>query len=84
MSEVVKLEQQLLEFEQAASKSLADAKTQTDIELVRQEYLGQKGALNNILRSLSQIDKEDRPRLGQSANTTKEKLEILYLGNLWV
>jgi phenylalanyl-tRNA synthetase alpha chain len=79
MSEVVKLEQQLLEFEQAASKSLADAKTQTDIELVRQEYLGQKGALNNILRSLSQIDKEDRPRLGQSANTTKEKLETLYL-----
>src|SRR5271170_4050492 len=78
MTEVAKLEQQLREFEQTASKSLADAKTQADIESKRQEYLGQKGALTSVLRTLSQIDKEDRPRLGQLANAVKEKLESLY------
>ncbi len=79
MTEVAKLEQQLLEFEQTASKSLAEAETLADIESARQAFLGQKGALTNILRTLSQIDKQDRPRLGQSANSTKEKLESLYI-----
>ncbi len=79
MTEVAKLEQQLLEFEQAASKSLAEAKTQGEIESSRQEFLGQKGILTNILRSLPQLSKEDRPRLGQFANTVKQKIELLYL-----
>jgi phenylalanyl-tRNA synthetase alpha chain len=78
MTEVTKLEQQLLEFEQTASKSLSEAQTLADVESARQEFLGQKGALTNILRSLAQVDKQDRPRLGQSANSTKEKLESLY------
>jgi len=78
MTEVTKLEQQLLEFEQAASKSLKEAKTQADIESARQEFLSQKGPLNGILRGLAQIDKQNRPRLGQLANNTKEKLETLY------
>ena len=79
MTEAAKLEQQLLDFEKTASKSFAQAQTLVEIENTRQEFLGQKGALTNILRSLSQIDKQDRPRLGQSANNTKEKLESLYL-----
>ncbi len=78
MTEVAKVEQQLLEFEQTAGKSLAAAKTQTEIEATRQEFLGQKGTLTNVLRSLAQIDKQERPRLGQLANTVKEKLESLY------
>jgi len=79
MTQVIELEQQLIEFERTASKSLADANAHAQIEAIRQEFLGQKGALTGILRALSQIEKEDRPRIGQLANKVKENLEALYL-----
>ncbi len=53
MTQVIQLEKQLTEFEQTASKSLAEAKTHAQIESIRQEVLGQKGTLTSILRGSS-------------------------------
>jgi len=57
-----------------------------DIENIKVKYLGRKGELNTIKRSLKDIDPEIRPEIGNIANTIaniieekiQEKHQILY------
>jgi len=41
-------------------------------------YLGKKGALTQMLRSVGQLPKEERPAFGQAANKVKVALEAAY------
>jgi phenylalanyl-tRNA synthetase alpha chain len=43
-------------------------------------YLGKKGQLTQILRSISQLPNEERPAFGQTVNKVKVELEALYEG----
>src|ERR1700734_1772182 len=79
MTEGTSLEQQLLEMKQAALKSFSKAISHAELESVRQEYLGQKGALTSILRGLSQIDQNARATVGRQSNEIKAELESIYL-----
>lgn len=42
---------------------------------VRVNFLGKKGELSNLLKSLKDVAKEDRPKVGQMVNETREKIE---------
>ena len=42
-----------------------------DLERLRVKYLGRKGALTGILRSLGKLDPEVRRQVGQEANRVK-------------
>ena len=44
---------------------------------IRVKYLGKKGEITNFLRSLEQLSKEDRPRIGQIVNEARHQLEAL-------
>lgn len=46
-----------------------------ELERIRVQYLGRKGALTGVLRSLGKLDPEVRRRVGQEANRAKEALE---------
>ncbi len=48
------------------------------LEDFRIKYLGRKGQFNTIMRGLGSVAKEDRPRLGQLANTVKAEIEQLF------
>ena len=55
-----------------AVRSAADAQT---LEEVRIRFFGRKGELTALLRGLKEISPADRPRVGQSVNLAKTRLE---------
>lgn len=72
------LEKELADLEKLATTAFDAADDSQALEDLRLEYLGQKGKLTFILRSVSQLDKTERPRIGQMANSVKEKIQILH------
>lgn len=48
-----------------------------DIEKLRVEYLGRKGAVTLLLRNLGTLSPEERPKIGQLLNQTKRDIEEL-------
>ncbi len=66
------------EFERikkSAIEALEGAKTAEDVEKLRLNYLGRKGALNLILRGLKDLPDAERRTLGAEANTFRASLE---------
>ncbi len=62
---VESLENELKELKEKALKDFSAPTTSAALEELRLQYLGQKGSLSTIMRGLSNIDKADRPRVGQ-------------------
>jgi phenylalanyl-tRNA synthetase alpha chain len=69
------LEAQLLELRQEGEKAIAAADTLERLEELRVSYLGKKGQLGALLRSMGQLSAEERPTIGAIANTVKEALQ---------
>ena len=58
-----------------ALQAIRHAPDPEELERIRVQYLGRKGALTTILRSLGKLDPEIRRNVGQEANRAKEALE---------
>ncbi len=69
------LEAQLEALQQEAQKIIALADTLERLEELRVFYLGKKGQMSALLRSMGQMSAEERPRIGAIANTVKEALQ---------
>ncbi|MFA7286450.1 MAG: phenylalanine--tRNA ligase subunit alpha [Patescibacteria group bacterium] len=61
----------------AASREIAAAGTAEALEAVRLQYLGRKGLLTAILRTLKDLSDEERRTVGASANEARERIESL-------
>jgi len=72
------MEQELQTLEQEAKEILKTLNDSTQLEDFRIKYLGRKGQFSTIMRNLGNVAKEDRPRLGQLANSVKAELETLF------
>jgi phenylalanyl-tRNA synthetase alpha chain len=72
------MEQELHNLETQARETLSSLKDMGQLEEFRIEYLGRKGKFSTIMRNLGNVDKEDRPRIGQLANTIKSEIEKLF------
>jgi phenylalanyl-tRNA synthetase alpha chain len=72
------VERQLHELAQLATSAFARAENSNQLEELRLEYLGEKSQLTTTLRGLRELDKAERPRIGQLANTVKEKIQSLH------
>ena len=70
--------EQLHALEKKALAELEDLSAMDALEGWRVAYLGRKGALTEILRSIGQAPPEQRPALGQEANRVKLALEGAY------
>ncbi|MEM7724859.1 MAG: phenylalanine--tRNA ligase subunit alpha [Cyanobacteria bacterium P01_A01_bin.45] len=70
------LETQLVELQQTAEKAIANAETLESLEELRISYLGKKGQLGMLLRSMGKLSAEERPKVGAVANTVKEALQF--------
>jgi phenylalanyl-tRNA synthetase alpha chain len=57
-----------------ARSAIANAASTADLDLVQALYLGKKGVLTAVLRSLPTLAAEERSRVGQEANALKEQL----------
>ena len=69
------LEAQLEALRQEAQQAIAAADTMERLEELRVVYLGKKGQLSALLRSMGQLDASERPRIGAITNTVKEALQ---------
>jgi phenylalanyl-tRNA synthetase alpha chain len=57
-----------------ARSAIANAASTTDLDLVQALYLGKKGLLTALLKSLPTLAADERSRVGQEANALKEQL----------
>jgi phenylalanyl-tRNA synthetase alpha chain len=73
------MEQDLFRLKEEAVQALQEISAASELEPFRVKYLGRKGgSLTGIMRQLAQVPKEDRPRLGQLANTVKKEVTSLF------
>ncbi|AER66466.1 phenylalanyl-tRNA synthetase, alpha subunit [Thermovirga lienii DSM 17291] len=54
---------------------LRKTRTPEDLEEIRVKFLGKKGEITSLLKSIKNIDPSERPRAGQVLNQLKEEIE---------
>lgn len=73
------MQKKLENIENEVIEKLKEIKNSKDIESLKVEYLGKKGKLTVILKSLGALDPEERKEAGKFVNKLKSKLEELIL-----
>ncbi len=68
------MKDQLLELEKRAGDEIAAIVDPSDLEPFRIKYLGKKGALTSLMKSLGALSREERPEAGKLANEIKTNL----------
>ncbi len=58
-----------------ALKKIETAGSTSDLDDLKIAYLGRKGKITSVLKNLSSLPKEERPKAGQAANKAKQDLE---------
>ena len=71
------MQDQLKAILESAKQNIANASTKEDIEKIRVDYLGKKGQLTGILKSMGSLSKEERPIVGKIANEVRESIETM-------
>ncbi len=67
--------EKLVELENEAKLLINQADSEADLKEIRVRFLGKKGQLTTLLRSLGSVAPEERPIVGQKANSLREELE---------
>lgn len=68
------MEEQLRNLEKEAKEQIQAASDLKELENIRVSYLGKKGPITEILRGMSKLSKEERPKIGQLANEVQEAI----------
>ena len=63
---------------EAALNDLDSAKTQQGLYEVRVSYLGKKGKITDLLKSLKDLSLEEKKSIGAELNSARESLEAFY------
>lgn len=71
------MKEELQKILEEAKANVTLATALDDVEALRVKFLGKKGAITEILRSMKDLDPEERKVMGQVANETKAKIEAL-------
>lgn len=69
------MKNELVTIRMHADEAIKNAKNIDEIEMLRIEYLGRKGALIAILRALKDVPEEERKEIGDSANNLRIEIE---------
>jgi phenylalanyl-tRNA synthetase alpha chain len=71
------MQTQLNNILQAAKEQLANASTLAEVNDVRVKYMGKKGEVTQILKSMGKLPPEEKKELGQAANKVRNEIEEL-------
>ena len=66
------------ELETRALARIEASQTADELEAVRVDVLGRKGALNEISKGMGKLAPEEKKAVGQSLNAAKQKVEAAY------
>lgn len=69
------MQEKLKEMAAVAAEAVASAQTDEELKQVEVRFLGKKGELTQILRSMGTLPPGERPVVGSLANRIKEELE---------
>ena len=69
------MKERLQELAEAARKRIEESDGPDKLNEVKVAYLGKKGELTAILKSMKDDAPEDRPKVGQMVNETRAKIE---------
>jgi phenylalanyl-tRNA synthetase alpha chain len=67
--------EQLEKIKQIATAEISSAETSKSLEDLRIKFLGKKGELTNILKQMGSLSAEERPIIGQVANSVRSEIE---------
>lgn len=59
----------------AVNEQLNDSTVLQDVQNIRVRYLGKKGELTSLMKTLKDLSPEERPQVGQMVNTAREAIE---------
>ncbi len=69
------MKNQLEQIKQQAIEALNGASTPADLEELRVRFLGKKGELTAVLKQMGKLSAEERPVMGQLANSVRAVIE---------
>lgn len=69
------MQEKLISIKESAFNELTNADSSSKLEEIRVKYLGKKGELTTILRSMGGLSKEERPVVGKLVNEVKKEVE---------
>jgi len=73
-----RMEQELEQLRSEAVSAIEQVADRRQLEDFRIKYLGRNGQISALMKQLGAAAKQDRPRLGKLANTTRSELEKLF------
>lgn len=68
----------LEKIRQEALARLQEVREEKELDALNASVLGRNGSLTGILRTMGQLDKEQRAKLGQASNAVKKELEQAF------
>lgn len=71
------MEEKLQEIRNQIDSDLESVSTETDLVRVKASYVGKKGSLTQLLKSMKDLPQEERRQAGILINTTKKEIEEL-------
>lgn len=69
--------QDIITIQEQASDAINQAQDVAGLELIRVDYLGKKGKLTEILKTLVHLSAEEKPKMGQLVNQMKREISAL-------
>nr|WP_330369220.1 phenylalanine--tRNA ligase subunit alpha [Butyrivibrio sp. AC2005] len=69
------IKEQLEKIRENALKQIGDTDGLDMLNEIRVNFLGKKGELTSILKSMKEVAPEDRPKVGQMVNEVREEIE---------
>jgi phenylalanyl-tRNA synthetase alpha chain len=61
-----------------AEEGIPSVHTRPEFEAFKARFVGPNGSLKDAMRGMAQVPKEDKPRIGQLLNKTKQALEAIF------
>ena len=68
------MQERLSELQNQAKNDLAKANSGDEVERVKTKYLGRKGVISEIIKSIPSLPPEQRATIGKSANRIKQEI----------
>lgn len=73
----LKIMQDIILLQQQAANAISQAQDIATLEAIRVDFLGKKGRLTEILKGLSSLSTEEKPKVGQLVNQVKRDVSAL-------
>jgi len=69
------LKEKIAQLKEQFNQRIASIEHRDELERVKNEYIGRKGHVTQMLKEIALIPKEDRPKIGQLLNKTKQEIQ---------